>query len=107
MPLRAIVIVGNNALVGGHLSEVLIEDAPIVSVIIIGGKEMSSKIYYTYEEIESFVFENEDALQKATLPELYEFAQDNGFNNGITFDRYKIALSEIGINYDEMKEQRI
>ncbi len=40
MPLWAIVIVGNNALVDGHLNEVLIEDAPMVSAIITGGKEM-------------------------------------------------------------------
>ena len=69
---------------------------------------MSSKTYYTYEEIESFVFENEEALQRATLRELYEFAEDNGFaNSGLEFSRFKDALLEIGINYDEMKEQRI
>ena len=107
MPLWAIVIVGNNALVGGHLSEVWTEDAPIVSAIITGGKEMSSKTYFTYEEIESFVFENEEALQKATIRDLYEFAQDNGFaNSGFEFNHFKKALSEIGINYNEMKERK-
>ena len=37
---------------------------------------MSSKTYFTYEEIESFVFDNEE------------------------------ALSEIGVNYDEMREEK-
>jgi len=67
---------------------------------------MSSKTYFTYQEIEDCVFENEEALQKATLRELYEFAEDNGFNSGVEFNHYKETLSEIGINYDEMKERK-
>jgi len=67
---------------------------------------MSSKTYFNYKEIESFVFENEEVLQKATLRELYEFAEDNGFNSGIEFNLYKQALSEIDVNYDEMRERK-
>lgn len=67
---------------------------------------MSGKTYLTYEEIESFVFENEETLKKATLRELYEFAEDNGFNSGIEFNLYKQALSEIDVNYDEMRERK-
>ena len=68
---------------------------------------MSSKVYYNYKEIEQFVFENEEALQKATLRELYEFAEENGFTrSGFEFARFKEALEEIGVNYDEMKERK-
>lgn len=68
---------------------------------------MSSKTYYNYKEIESFVFDNEEALQKATLRELYEFAEENGFGgSGYEFNDYKEALLEIGVNYDEMKERK-
>jgi len=71
---------------------------------------MRSKTYFTYEEIESYVFENEEALQNATLRELYEFAEENGFTEhgfcGRNFKAYKEALKEIGVNYDEMKERK-
>lgn len=68
---------------------------------------MSSKTYFTRKEIELFVFENEEALQSATLRELYEFAENNGFtNSGIEFSMFKQALSEIGVNYDEIKEKK-
>jgi len=68
---------------------------------------MRNKIIYTYEEIESFVFENEEDLKKATLQELYQFAEDNGFtNSGFEFSIFKEALEEIGVNYDEMKERK-
>jgi len=68
---------------------------------------MSSKTYYNYKEIEQFVFENEEALKKATLRELYLFAEENGFGgSGYEFNDYKEALLEIGINYDEMKERK-
>jgi len=56
---------------------------------------MSSKTYFTYKEIESFVFENEETLKKATLSELYEFAEDNGFNSVIEFNHYNEALSRL------------
>lgn len=68
---------------------------------------MSGKTYYSYKEIEQYVFENEDALRKATLGELYLFAEDNGFaESGHEFNTYKEALLEIGVNYDEMKEKK-
>lgn len=67
---------------------------------------MSSKTYHNYKEIESFVFENEEVLKKATLRELYQFAEDNGLtNSGVEFLRFKEALLEIDVNYDEMKER--
>lgn len=67
---------------------------------------MSSKPYYNYKEIESFVFENEEALKKATLRELYQFAEDNGFtNSGFEFSRFKEALLEIDVNYDERNDE--
>jgi len=41
------------------------------------------------------------------LRELYEFAEDNGFTrSGFEFSRFKEALEEIGVNYDEMKETK-
>lgn len=68
---------------------------------------MSSKTYFTRKEIELFVFENEETLQSATLRELYEFAENNGFtNSGIEFSMFKQALSEIGVYYDEIKERK-
>lgn len=72
---------------------------------------MSSKAYYNYKEIESFVFENEEALQKATLQELYQFAEENGFTEhgfcGRIFKAYKEALEKIGVNYDDLKERKL
>lgn len=69
---------------------------------------MSSKAYYNYKEIEAFVFENEEALQKATLQELYQFAEENGFTrSGFEFSRFKEALEEIGVNYDDLKERKL
>lgn len=72
---------------------------------------MSGKTYYNYKEIEAFVFENEEALQKATLQELYQFAEENGFTEhgfcGRNFKAYKEALKEIGVNYDELKERKL
>jgi len=68
---------------------------------------MKNKTYYNYKEIEQYVFDNEEILRKATLRELYQFAEDNGFtNSGFEFSRFKEALSEINVNYDEMKERK-